>query len=264
MVFLVDNTPNHSERKKIEDAFYNETDVTLIFPVENLGFAAGVNLALQEAVNAGFQHFLLLNNDAVLTSGAGDIFAKAFIENPGSIISPAIIWGENISKGYYYQKYLGLISVQPYFKGVGSIYYFTGCTLGFDKKVLDTIGYLDETFFFFGEDLEFCNRASKYNIPLILLNDKLVKHEGSKSAGVASFFYEYHLIRSHFLLGFKVIDNPFNILISLVCKFLILSLRALVRCIRYKSFIPIIALLAGAFPLKIRPQINLYLGRSKK
>jgi len=257
-VFLVDNSANQSEKKNLENTFNNETDIKLIFPSENLGFAAGVNLALREAVAAGYQNFLLLNNDAVLLNDAGDLLAKSFKDHPGSLIAPSIICGENSNTGNYYQKYLGLISSTPYLNGLGSLYYFSGCTLGFDKNVLDKIGYLDETFFFYGEDIEFCYRAQKNNIPLILMEDSLVLHKGSKSAKITSFFYEFHMIRSHFLLCFKIVNNPVSIIISFVSKFLSLSLRALIRSIRHKSFIPIITLLTGAFPLKIRPQIKTY------
>lgn len=252
-IFLVDNSADDFERIKLEDKFKNQVDIKLIFPPENLGFAAGVNLALRKAIEAGYQYFILLNNDAVLTPDSGEVFAKAFLEHPGSIISPVILWGKNFRKGNYYQKYFGLISTQPYFKGFGSIYYFTGCALGFDKKVIEKIGYLDETFFFYGEDIEFSNRAHKYNIPLVNLEYKLVDHKGSKSARLASFFYEYHMIRAHFLLVHKIFSNPFKIVISSSCKFLTLFLRSIFRCLRYRSFIPLIALFAGALPLKIRP-----------
>lgn len=255
-IFLVDNSADKTERQKLENTFLNQSEIRLIFPEENLGFAAGVNLALRRAIAEGYQHFLLLNNDTVLTPDAGNVFAKAFIDHPCSIISPTIIWGENLSKGNYYQKYLGLITTMPYLNSFGSLYYLTGCALAFDKKVIDAIGHLDETFFFFGEDIEYCYRATKNNIPLILLHDKLIQHEGSKSAKMASFFYEYHMIHSHYLLSLKIIDNSLNMLISFLGKFLTFSLRAFIRCFRHKSLIPFIALFAGAFSLKIRPQIK--------
>ena len=255
-IFLVDNSANDFERNKLEGKFKNQVDIKLIFPQENLGFAAGVNLGLREAVKYGFHYFILINNDAVLVPESGEVFAKAFLKHPSSLISPVILWGENIRKGNYYQKYFGLISSQPYLRGFGSIFYFTGCALGFDKTVLEKIGHLDETFFFYGEDIEFCNRSHKHNIPLINLDYKLVEHKGSKSARLASFFYEYHMIRSHFLLAYKIFDNPFKIITSFSCKFLTLFLRSIFRGIRYKSFIPLIALFAGALPLKVRPSVK--------
>ena len=257
-IFLVDNSADANERAKLEDTFKIDPRIKLIFPEENLGFAVGVNLALRAAGVAGFQNFILLNNDAVLSSDAGDVFAKAFMDHPGSLLSPAIVSGENTNRGYYYQKYLGLISKEPYFNGIGSLYYFSGCAVGLDKEVLDMIGYLNESFFFYGEDVEFSYRAQKHNIKLILLPEKLVRHEGTKSSKIASLFYEYYLNHSHFLLTSRTIDNPLKRLLAYLSKSFVLSIRAVIRSFRYKSLIPLWAFLIGPLPIKIRPRRSNY------
>lgn len=254
VVFLVDNSANENEKEKLEQTFGNDPGIQLIFPQENLGFAAGVNLGLRQALKTGHRHFLLLNNDAVLPADAMDIFAKAFKKHPGSIISPAIMWGGRPNKGNYYQKYLGLKFQKPFLKELGSLYYFSGCALGFDKEVLDKIGFLDESFFFYGEDVEFSYRAQKNNIPLILLPELLVTHEGNKSSRAASLFYEYYLNHSHLLLTSKIIDNPIKKVIAYIGKSLFLCVRAIIRSFRYSSILPLWAFLLGPFSFNLRPR----------
>ena len=127
--FLIDNSADNEERERLQEEFSDGSEVVLSFPSENLGFAAGVNLGIKQAIKKGYKYFLMLNNDALLLPGSGEIFTETIINNPGSLIAPTIIWGGNINKGSYYNKYLGLISDTPYFNGYGSIYYFTGCKI---------------------------------------------------------------------------------------------------------------------------------------
>ena len=253
-IFLVDNSANLEERQKLEKEFGNSSDVNLLFPKINLGFAAGVNLGLKRAIEEGYNRFLLLNNDAVLLPSSGDILNNAIAENPGSLIAPTIIWGNYINTGNYYNKYLGLISSKPYFNGLGSIYYFTGCALAFDKKFLDAVGFFDESFFFFGEDVEFSHRAQKKMAKLILLPETLVKHEGSKSSKIASFFHEYYLNHTSFMLTSRTIKNPLKLLLAYIGKFFLLGIRAVLRSFRYRSLIPLWAFLIGPLSLQVRPQ----------
>ena len=253
-IFLVDNSANPEEKKELVGEFSNSSDVTLLFPSENLGFAAGVNLGLKEAIEEGYQRFLLLNNDAVLLPNSGKIFTESITNNPGSLIAPAIIWGENIVKGSYYNKYLGLISDTPYLKGTGSIYYFTGCALAFDKNFIDIVGFLDEDFFFYGEDVDYSNRAMKKNVPLVFIPENLVHHEGSRSAKNASLFYEYHILHAHWLLIFKIIDNPFKKLFAILGKLCVLSMRSVLRCFKFKTLVPFLSLIKAPWHLRVRPQ----------
>ena len=252
-IFLVDNSADFNEKDKIIRAFQSELNVHLYFPDENIGFAAGVNLALQEASKKGFKWFLLLNNDAILLSGAGTQLNQSFLQWPGSLIAPAIRWGERIHKGNFYHKYLGLIIKPRLPKSNSWIYYLTGCALAFDAGFLDKVGFMNEKFFMYGEDIEFSFRALEKGLPVKLIDEELVYHEGSQSAGMASFFFEYHMTRMHYLLSFILFKNPLQKVISILCKIIVLTNRAIVRSIRYKSWSPLTALILAFVPLKIRP-----------
>lgn len=253
-IFLVDNSADPNERKILEKSFKEKDDVSLFFPDENLGFSAGVNLALREAVKENFQRFLLLNNDALLLQGAGEILQDVFEKYKSSLITPSIQWGEEIVNKNQYHKFLGLILTNSQVKGWGWMPYLTGCALAFDKNLLDIVGYLDETFFMYGEDVEYSYRAQSQELPLRVLDDVLVKHEGSQSSQKSSLFYEYHVTRSHFLLTFRLHKNPFMQAITLAAKGGILLIRAVRRCARYNTFVPFIAFLYAPFHKDIQPR----------
>lgn len=253
IIFLVDNSADSKEKRKLLHAFQKNKNIHMFFPKENLGFSAGVNLAIKEAIKKGFKLFLLLNNDAILLNGAGTELRRAFNRWPTALIAPVIRWGERIHKGNFYHKYLGLIVSTRSHKSNSWLYYLTGCALAFDVGFLDKVGLMNEKFFMYGEDIEFTFRALDKGAPVKLIDKELVYHEGSQSAGMASFFYEYHMTRMHYLLSFILFQNPLQKVLSISSKIIILTARAIIRSIRYKSSSPLTALILAPLPLRIRP-----------
>lgn len=253
-IFLIDNSANHYEKLKLLKVFNKNNDVHMLFPLRNLGFSAGVNLGLGEAINKGFTKFFLLNNDAVILRGIESHLQNAFKQNPAVLIAPSIRWRSHINSGNYYHRYFGLIVSDPTVLSNGWLYYFTGCSLAFDITFLEKVGNFNEKFFMYGEDIELTFRAREKGISLQLLDTELVYHEGSKSSALASFFYEYHMSRAHFLLCFYLFRNPLKIAMAFLGKSLALPARAIIRCLRYKSLVPIAALMLAPLPLKIRPR----------
>lgn len=251
--YLVDNSADQAEQQRVGDLFRDSADLKLLFPPENLGFAAGVNLALRAAVNEGFTRFLLLNNDATLLADSGLVLERAFQAHPASLIAPTILWGNDLCQGNYYHRYLGLITTKPLWQSRNFLFYLTGCAIAFDKSALDKTGYLDESFFMYGEDVAFSYQAHKNMVPVILLAERLVSHHGSKSAKRASFFYEYHLNRSHLLLTFRLVDCFSCAILALPGKTFMMGLRAVYRTIKYLTPAPLLAFLAAPFALPVRP-----------
>lgn len=225
----------------------------LFFFLENLGFAKGVNLGIKEAINRGYEQFLLLNNDTIVQDGLHEKISIAYKKCKGGLISPSIKWGNRTNRGYYYHKYLGLISNKRIFNSTGWFYYMSGCALAFDRDFIDIVGYFDEKFFMYGEDIELAYRATRENLSIDLIPDILIHHLGSHSSKTASFFYEYHLSRSHYLLCFIFFNSLFKISLALLAKTIILTLRAVVRCIRYKTLAPLKGFILAPFSLKVRP-----------
>jgi len=253
-IFLVDNSEDEHEKEQLIGKYCKYENIQLIFPEENVGFASGVNLALEKAQNEGFNVFFLLNNDAVLLKGSGPSILDAINDNPCTLIAPLICWDGSIRGYNYYHRYLGLIVCKQPQYIIGWQQYFTGCALIFDSSVLKRVGTFNESFFMYGEDVEFCYRATSKGIPLFNINEELVFHKGNESSRMASLFYEYHLIRAHYLLTFSISDTLSKKLIGSVLKPFSLASRALLRSIRYKNVAPILALFVSPFNLTIRPK----------
>lgn len=252
-VFLIDNSANKQERKALEKHFKNDQIVNLFFSPYNLGFAAGVNYGIKIAIKQGYNKFFLLNNDTLLVEGSGQSFIEAFSQNPCTLLAPIIIWDKNYNSYNYYNYYLAMIIRNKPINFPGWFPYFTGCALMFDLEVVKKIGLFNELFFMYGEDIEFCYRALQMSVPLQLIPIKSIEHSGSESSKISSFFYEYHMNRCHLILNFLLKRNFVYSLLTIVLKIPLLLVRSLIRCLRYKSFVPVAALFISIFPLRIRP-----------
>jgi GT2 family glycosyltransferase len=69
------------------------------------------------------------------------------------------------------------------------------------RTVFDTIGFLDERYFFGFEDLDFCRRAHAEGFSTILVNRAVAYHEGGRSIGQTSSRRWYFGARNHLLLA---------------------------------------------------------------
>ena len=255
-IFIVENSNSQAEREKIIDLFSKKRAISLIFPSTNLGFAKGVNLALKQAVDEGYEKFVGLNNDAILIKGAVKKFQKAISLQPETLISPLIQWDNKVVGKVFYHKYLTLLSFSNQQDKLFWMPYLTGCCLLFDRKLIKKQRLFDESFFMYGEDIALSNYVIKSGHKIALLDEKLVIHAGSLSAKKASLFYEYHVNRGHILLVSSLANNFAEKIIMYFLRFFILTTKGIYRSIKYRTTAPLLASLLIWFPLNIRPKKN--------
>ena len=168
---------------------------------------------------------------------------------------PTIRWSGRLNRGNYYHPYFGLVRT-----GMSStpespwLFYLTGCTLAFDAAFIERAGYFDERFFMYGEDIEFSQRARQLGLTVVHLDEVIVVHAGSHSSDPTSFFYEYHINRSHLLLCFRLFERLPSRLLSLCMKLPVLACRSLFRALVNRSLNPVFGFLLSPFHVRIRPR----------
>ena len=130
----------------------------------------------------------------------------------------------------------------PVFGVHRSLPHASGCCLLIASERIETMLF-DEDFFMYGEDAELGARlgASKMvHVPQIL-----VFHEGSASSGLGSEFYETRMVAAHLLLAEKFAHGSLDYMLLMTVRLFTLSVRGLIRAVRYRSSIPLWALLRG-------------------
>ena len=236
-IVIVENSPSGEERRQVERHFSRRKRIRILVAGKNLGFAGGVNFALISMGIGSFDAFLILNNDTLIPTGAIALLERGCHKGDLDFVAPAIygypetsqVW----SKGNYYNRFTGLMSQHPLGFVPGNLYYLTGCCLLIRNTVFEAIGLFDETFFMYGEDVEFCFRAASKGLRYSLVPEAKIFHKVSGSSGNNSLFYEYHVCRSHLLLCAKLARTPQEVWISLFLKSVLMSLRAVWRIFRY-------------------------------
>lgn len=258
-VIVVDNSADQQASQELRnavEAIGREDlgfDLCVLTPSENLGFAKGVNFALQHDLRGNKPHdyYLLINNDAEATPDLVRRLRKALDEDMElCMVAPTIVSasGRRQGEGGYY-RYLGLLADR---RTRCSFPYLSGCCLMFRSNLPRSGKLFDEAFFMYGEDWELGWRMSREGKKAKCLQDTAVYHQGGASSTKAGLFYEYHLVHSHLLLALKTLRSPVEAPLIAMSKLLILGIRAIVRCVRYRSMVPLCAYFLAWFPLRIR------------
>ena len=178
-LIVVDNGSTEEASLKLEKKLKN---VHFIYSKSNLGFAGGNNLGIEYAINNGADYILFINNDAT-------VIEKNFLTNilkaKGDIVSPLVTYKD---KGALTFDYGGKVD---YLFGRNSHLhslpqktpdYFSGVCLLIKAKVFKRVGLLDDHFFLYYEDADFCLRAKKRGFKLGFCSKSSIFHNLSTSA----------------------------------------------------------------------------------
>ena len=217
--------------------------IILINNNENLGFAAGNNVALRYTLQVKADYSYLLNNDTVIEPDSIEKLIDFLEINPTYVaVTPQIryfepndiIWncGGKIlwfgTRRYYYAG--KKISEVPE-KSFKNITYITGCALLFKPHIT---GILTEKFFFGEEDLDFSFRQKIAKRKMACVFDSIIYHKVGSSANKIrghnpiGHIYLNYLMR---LLDNRQYTNPFMFKVKVV---ILLSYAIPMIRIRYK------------------------------
>lgn len=162
----------------------------------NAGFARAVN---QGIARASSEFILLLNNDAQLEPGALRAFADAFDEQPklaiaggqlrypGGRLQSAFAPLPTVAEELFPLFALQLISPERYRRktlderpiAVESV---LGACLCVRSSALSALGLLDEDYFFFFEEIDWCRRARQLGLAVYYLPSARAVHQGGHTA----------------------------------------------------------------------------------
>jgi len=178
-VFIVDNESSGELRAALLDAkLMNDGACSLVEVPENRGFAGGVNLALQNSLDHGFEAVLVINNDAVIDEESIAILVAALRREPGlGLVGPRIVHpdGSEESAGGRLVPAMGLTGHQP--AATGELDFITWACVLVRAEALRDVGLLDEQFFMYWEDVDFSLRLRSSNWDFDICGDATATHE---------------------------------------------------------------------------------------
>jgi GT2 family glycosyltransferase len=164
----------------------------LVVP-RNLGFAGGSNLAIRHALAAGADHVLLLNNDATLAPDCLDELARVADATPRvgavgakvlSASDPGRLWAA-YGRLTWRPALIELVGRGapdgPAFATVQDVDCALGCAMLLARPALEAVGLLDDAFFAYHEDLDWCTSARARGFRVVFAPAARVVHRGEGS-----------------------------------------------------------------------------------
>ncbi|TEU12046.1 MAG: glycosyltransferase family 2 protein, partial [Anaerolineales bacterium] len=208
-VVIVDNGSMDGSVKAIREHF---PDVTLIENEENLGYAGGNNVGLRYAMAQGADYALLLNNDTVVDPAFLRILVDAAEADPTvGIVGPTIyyherpdvIWsaGGAIDWRRGSTRMVGLDEQDEgqFGQVLRTVDFVTGCAMLVRRAVLEQAELLDERFFAYYEETEWCVRASRAGFKIVHVPLACIWHKISPIAQADSPLVHYYMTRNRLL-----------------------------------------------------------------
>lgn len=251
-IIVVDN---NSPDNSVDVIRNNFPDVTLIESKENLGFAGGVNLGAK-ASNADY--LLLLNPDTLILESAIDKIMRFAQDKPNAEIWGGITLNNDLSLNPNNARArlsfrtllfsaLGLSKIfnnSCYFNhdnygcwdrsSIREVDVITGCFFLTTRKLWNELQGLDETFFMYAEEADYCIRAiNKGHQPIVTPNARIIHHGGVSEANFSGKMIKLlkgktELINKH-TPSWKQPLYKFLLLTHVINKYLSYTIIALIR-----------------------------------
>ena len=178
-VMLVENSNNLELKKNIEREF---TNVECILTGKNFGYGKANNIGLKKVKT---KYALILNPDATLQAFALEYFFEAIKQVPEfAIIAPHIQEKKDENK-----KIDSKNSSPILVKNV------KGFAMFLNISEFNDIGFFDENFFFYFEEIDLCKRLISHGKKIYLVPDIKIYHGGGHSHE-KSINYEMELSRN--------------------------------------------------------------------
>jgi GT2 family glycosyltransferase len=195
-VFVVDNASRDGSADFVAERFPH---VRLLRNAENVGFARAMNRGLREARG---RWLLLLDPDTVVPPGALAALVAAAerwpevglaataIDDPSTgetqaSFRPFMTWRSAFRKHTVAKPFLRSARL-PRWTAVRDrptdVGFLIGACLLIRREVLESVGALDEGYFLFCEDMEYCRRVLRAGWKLLYTTDARIQHHEGKSA----------------------------------------------------------------------------------
>jgi hypothetical protein len=206
-ILVIDNGSTGNDAEIIKEEFGDS--VCLIKEEKNLGFAGGCNVGIRWALSTGANYVLLLNNDTVVDSNfLVELANVAQNDKQIGIVGPKVYQYEQPNRiataGGKVNLWTGstpLIGAREIDAGkfdcIREVDFVSGCALLIKEETIRKIGLLDEKYFAYYEETDWCTKAKKACFKVVYVPKAKIWHKNPKTR--TSEFTMYLMTRNRFL-----------------------------------------------------------------
>jgi GT2 family glycosyltransferase len=191
-IYFVDNASEDESVSKLKSEFGDR--IVYLQNDRNLLYAGGNNVGIRRALADGCSSILLLNNDTLVDPLLMHELQKAADDLGDAVYCPKILYANDPSRLWYAGGILKLSRARSAHRGIRELdqgqydtreetAWATGCALFATRRVFETVGFLDEDFALYSEDLDYCLRARAAGFKIFYVPRAKLWHKVSASVG---------------------------------------------------------------------------------
>lgn len=210
-----------------EKLLYEKLPIGILHPLiliqtgDNLGFAGGNNVGIKYALaKDDFDYVWILNNDTLVAKNALSEMFKMIESN-----KKIGVLGSKIMN-YYRLNVIDVVGGGKFIPWLGiaiqigndevddgrwnkrdiDITYVKGASMLIRNKVIEDIGLIDESYFLYSEETDFCIRACRNKWKIAYCLSSIIWHKGERITGTENkenlpkFYKEYYIVRNNLIL----------------------------------------------------------------
>jgi GT2 family glycosyltransferase len=199
-ILVVDNA---SEPGTVDALRSSHPNIRLIEAPTNVGYAGGNNIGLRMGLDQGADLFMLLNNDTVLDPACLErlLLAKESDSQIGALGPMVYTWDEtdriSSAGGRIDWAHADAVNVGAGEMDAGQhrsrdVDFVNGCGLLVTRAAVDKIGLLDERYFMYWEETDWCARIRRHGFHIRFEADAYLRHKAtiqSDELGPTALYY---------------------------------------------------------------------------
>ena len=209
---LVDNgsepDPSQAIRESVPEARVVRLD-------RNLGYAGACNVGAGVAFAEGARHVLLLNNDTTIERRTIPALVEASERHPSAILCPLIVYAARPDRVWSAGGFLVGPLLRNHHIGQDEpasahqverrVEWATGCALFVSDAAYRRVGPLDDRYFLYLEDTDWCLSAARRGVATWYIPSAVVRHEVSRAVRAAELreHVRYYAYRNQYRMALR-------------------------------------------------------------
>lgn len=218
-IIVVENASGEKELF-CKDTFINQNS-TVLFAKHNDGFSTGNNIGIRYALEQfNPEYVLLLNNDTVIRKDTlEELYSRAQKLKDLGVLTGKIynyfnknlLWAAqgkfNCKTGLADQPLMGKLDTIDA-NQFSKISFASGCLMLIPSHILKSVGLLDQSFFMYAEDTDYCCRVMNAGFEIYYEPKAVIYHKVSASTGHNSISQQYYMFRNNCYIAKKYCVKP--------------------------------------------------------
>lgn len=205
---VLDNASTDGSVKAIQDAF---PSVEILNLTENRGYAGNNNVGIKAALSQQADWVFVLNEDTTLDPTCIAKLIEIGESDPKiGVLGPMVYHYDEPdviqSAGGQFSRYLEASHIAQNKSDQGQFYephqvgWISGCAILVRQEVIEQLGMLDERFFYYWEETEWCLRAGRHGWKIVHVPQAKLWHKGVQRDYRPKPSVTYYSTRNRFLM----------------------------------------------------------------